>query len=255
MAPFEVRVNRLVRRILRGEVPIRGQRLDVAITAILLASDEEAEANALCVQGFNEGKYRVDTELVMNVFNACDEDEQLELACSRAVDLLPYRELRAIFDKVYARTDLSNRQRTELVRTLEFFLWRQPRYVPRFTALIKDLLRSRYRDLACRALNLAGMLRRIDEADLAIVRRALTSKDADRRINALAAFANMAMSFEKIDSRLKTFLASNELRTLTRQLRRSDPDESVRVNARCLQGWLRTALNGRPPPRCCIQLA
>jgi hypothetical protein len=236
-------------RFLFGEPPaVRGAKRNTALTAILLASDDP-ELTVPCLARVDKGEARIDENLVLNLYAAGNPEARLALAGSVAVGRMKPRAFRKIFDAVYARSDLTIQQRSELVWNLDCFLALNPRQFPAYAPTLLELLRSPSPYLRDRALSIAGGFNRLEPAALAILARHLRSRIPGLRVNALDGFFALIERFDDVAPHIRDFIVSEGFREQVARMQRTDPDEAVRHNAWAVLGQLRRTTGAATRPK------
>src|SRR5512140_3655917 len=94
---------------------------NTVLTVILLASEDQ-KLTQECIERVRQGTARIDEELVLNLYRACDRRGKLALARSFVLGWLAPQTFRKIFDEVYGRSDLTSEERNAVLCALHGLL-------------------------------------------------------------------------------------------------------------------------------------
>ena len=228
----------LARFLVDASSALPGAKRNTVLTTLLLTS-EGTEIMRACLDAFRHATARIDEKLVLALYRVCDSRGKLALAQSAVFQRLTPPTFRKIFDEVYGRSDLTSMERNEVLWGLENFLFLNPRQVPRYERLVVGLLKSPQIDLRVRASSMVGRLNRLDAASLTSFVRGLRSRSPHIRSNTLVGLWRMIERFDRLDPHLRDFLSSAAFRTQVSRMRRSDPEDTTRHNARAVLHALR----------------
>lgn len=248
-----MQVKPLAAGLVQASSTMRSTKRHTLLTILSLASDDW-ELRHRCLQLIDQGAARIDEELVFALHSAGDRKVKLALASSLAVSRMRPRSFRKIFDEAYRRPDLTVVERRELVWNLEVFLIQRPRQLRVYERIILDLLESPHPDLRVRALSMVGRMDPLAPSTLDLLGRNLESRTPSLRVNALEGFHELIERLDRLDSHVRSFVSSATFLERVTHLRRTDPDASVRHNARAVLKVLTRVGSGRSrsrrkPPR------
>lgn len=214
---------------------------DTLLTTLLLLDAGDPELRTHCLESVTRGSARIDGELVLSLYSAGDDEARLALACSVAISRMRPHAFRKIFDPVYARSDLTAKQRWNLAFSLGHFLEQNPHQRPAYEDILRDLARSPHFDVRVRGLQMAAQFARVDAELLALFKRRLKSRSPIIRLAAVAAFNLMVQRLDQLAPEIRGFIASDAFRDTATRLHRADPDEDVRWGASFVVRKLRKA--------------
>ena len=229
-------VKELARRLVEAALKLDSRQRDTLLTAFVLSGDD-LDLVRRCLDLIDAGRGRVDSRLILALYEAGDDRMKVGLMSSGLVSRMPPRLFRRLFADVRSRLGPRDIRRQELAWFLNGFLHRHPKEIQRFEPEILDLLRNSRPELRGQGLLLAGKLSRLEDRDLAIVKRCLRAQAFI--LNGLNLLHQWTEQFEALSAELQTFLESRELKALATDLGRTASDEHVRHNARCLLKGLR----------------
>jgi hypothetical protein len=220
----------LVAALIEAASRLRADKRETVLTAILLASDEQ-EAWSRCIDELDRGSLHIDDEFLLALNAVGDRKLKLALASSVAASRMKPRGFRKLFDPTYERSDLTVRERRELMWSLESFLILNPRQAPAYANTILELARSPHLDLCIRGIPMAARFTRMDVSSLEMLLKTLKSRKAPLRGSALEGCYHLAERLDEVARNVRDFILSEAFRRQVLQMQRSDPDEFVRHNA------------------------
>ena len=228
----------LARFLVDASSALPGAKRNTVLTTLLLTC-EGAKLIVACLQPFRHATARIDEKLVLALYRVCDREGKLALAQTAVFQRLTPPVFRKIFDELYGRSDLTSAEQNAVLWELEGFLFANPRQAPRYERLVAGLLKSPQLTLRVRAASLVGRLNRLDAASLTSFVRGLRSRSPHIRSNTLVGLWRMIERFDRLDPHLRDFLSSAAFRTQVSRMRRSDPEDTTRHNARAVLHALR----------------
>lgn len=210
---------------------LRPETRDTALTTLLLFDMDDPELKACCLDSIRQGLAHIDEELVLRLYSTGDDKTKLAIACSIAVSRMRPRAFRKVFDRTYARSDLTMQKRRELAWNLEHFLYLNPRQGRAYERIILELTESPHVDLRVRGIPLAAQFGRINDDMLAMFRRGLRARSPHIRLTTVNAFSHMVERLDQLPSRVRDFVTSAVFKDEVARMHKADPDEDVRTGS------------------------
>ncbi|HLL53378.1 MAG TPA: hypothetical protein VK447_07525 [Myxococcaceae bacterium] len=203
-------------------------QLDIAATTIFLIKDPNFRVWSATLKNLDAGVCHIDAKLVSDLYQACPPGLKPAFASTFAVAHLKPADFHPIFEDAYAR-EMSALERQDLACNLGSFFHRNPAEVPRYRALILELLRSRQLEPALMGINLAKRIDDLGQEDLELLERRLSARYFPHREAALHAFQKLLERYRTIHPRVLDFCMREKLVEKFVRMRREDPDSDVRI--------------------------
>jgi hypothetical protein len=222
-------------------------RLHLALAALLIA-DADSEWYRAIFQGLREGRYRVDADLVVALYEASPKALRKLVVGAAVFGYLSPKDFEHRFLQTYRSGRPTVLERRDLIESLEKYLWRQPNRVGHFAPFILELLRSPEWELRLRGLWLVRLLRNLPEVDRQRLLQATRDKSPEIRCQAFNGLCELAKRRAKITASLREFCMSPEARELAFETYKRDPDVDVQT---CAYYFLkaREPRAGHKPPK------
>lgn len=227
---------------------VNNTKRDTVLTTLLLIGIDDLKDLKLyrqCLDSIQQGSAHIDEELVFALYKAGDPKAQLAIARSVATSRMSPPAFRRIFDPVYARSDLSARQRCDLASNLHGFLRLNPGQGRAYERIALTLARSPHFDSRVQGIQIAAEFARVDSDFLDLVKHRLKSRHPITRLAAVAALHLMVNRLDQLAPEIREFITSDALRDMAARMRRSDPDYYVRWSSRDLHRKLLKRLGRR----------
>jgi hypothetical protein len=236
-----MQVSPVIRRLVEILSKLQGKRRATVLTTLLLLDLDDLALRKQCLNNLDGKSAEVDEELVLGLSSAGDRKVKLALAGSAVVSRMRPRAFRQIFDDVYARSQLTWRERRELMWNLERFLILNPRQAPAYERIVLELAKSPHLELSVRGIPMAARFTRINPDTFNLLASKLKSRSEDLRGSALEGFYYLLERVDRLAPNVRKLITSDTFREQVARIQKSDPDDPVRHNARSVLRKLRGA--------------
>jgi hypothetical protein len=226
----------LALKLLSAEHWTTRARRDLAATVLMIVSSNP-DVRSTDFDRIDAGVIRLDEQLLEDLHARCPRELKVALFESAAVFRLSASAFKRLFHTTWSEPMLSAGQRHILARSLSARL--RPRRrgqhvhlqvdgVDDYRDVIIELLWSPGRSLCLRGLLLAGLLNDLSPRDLGRMKRKLTSRWFDHRMNACNGLCELVKRHRELPRAIIESATSLEVRKAAARITRTDPEAGAR---------------------------